>query len=157
MPNSRKGRRAKTGNTPVPIGADVLEVLAPVIRGRPKDALLLERWQKKRVPGGIKWERDGRGPWREAAQMQRAWDCIRKRANLLHIIPYALRYSSIVRGIRANLPIRLVAALHNTSVAMIERHYGRYIADGLDELAARSVVPLVPLGASENVVPLKRA
>jgi hypothetical protein len=89
--------------------------------------------------------------------MQRAWDCIRKRANLLHIIPYALRYSSIVRGIRANLPIRLVAALHNTSVAMIERHYGRYIADGLDELAARSVVPLVPLGASENVVPLKRA
>ena len=157
MPNSRKGRRAKTGNTPVPIGADILEVLAPVIRGRPKDALLLERWQKRRVPGGIKWERGGRGPWRDAAQMQRAWDCIRKRANLPHIIPYALRYSSIVRGIRANLPIRLVAALHNTSVAMIERHYGRYIADGLDELAARSVVPLVPLNDGENVVPLKRA
>jgi len=60
------------------------------------------------------------------------------------VIPYALRHTSIVRGIRANQPIRLVAALHDTSVTMIERHYGRYIADGLDELAARSVVPLVP-------------
>jgi len=39
------------------------------------------------------------------------------------IIPYALRHSSIVRGLRAGLPIRLVAALHDTSVAMIERHY----------------------------------
>ena len=59
------------------------------------------------------------------------------------VIPYALRHSSVVRGLRANLPIRLVAALHDTSVAMIERHYGRYIADGLNELAAKSVVPLV--------------
>jgi hypothetical protein len=27
---------------------------------------------------------------------------------------------------------------------MIEKHYARWIADGLEELAARSVVPLVP-------------
>ena len=50
-------------------------------------------------------------------------------------IPYALRHSSIVRGIRAGLPIRLVAAVHDTSVQMIERHYSRWIVDGLDELA----------------------
>ena len=61
-----------------------------------------------------------------------------------------------MRGIKANLPIRLVAALHDTSVAMIERHYGRYIADGLDELAARSVVPLVP-AEGDNVIPLMAA
>ena len=60
------------------------------------------------------------------------------------VIPYALRHSSIVRGIRANLPIRLVAALHDTSVQMIERHYGKWVVDGLDDLAARAVVPLVP-------------
>lgn len=53
---------------------------------------------------------------------------------------------SIIRGIRSSLPTRLVAALHDTSVAMIERRYRRYIADGLDELAARSVVALVPPG-----------
>lgn len=54
----------------------------------------------------------------------------------------ALRHSSIVRGIRMGLPIRLVAALHDTSVVMIERHYSRWITEGLDELSARAVVPL---------------
>lgn len=58
-------------------------------------------------------------------------------------IPYALRHSSIVRGLRASLPIRLVAALHDTSVAMIERHYSRRITEGLEELVARAVGPLV--------------
>jgi hypothetical protein len=58
-------------------------------------------------------------------------------------VPYSLRHSSIVRGIREGLPIRLDAALHDTSVEMIERHYSRWITEGLDELAARAVVPLV--------------
>ena len=55
--------------------------------------------------------------------------------------------SMIVRGLRAGLPIRLVAALHDTSVAMIERHYSRWITEGLDELVARAVVPLLPIAA----------
>jgi hypothetical protein len=59
------------------------------------------------------------------------------------VIPYALRHSSIVRGIRANLPIRLVAALHDTSVRMIERHYSRWITEGLEEMAAGAIVPLL--------------
>jgi hypothetical protein len=42
-------------------------------------------------------------------------------------IPYALRHSSIVRAIRANLPIRPVAALHDTSVEMTEQHYAKWI------------------------------
>jgi hypothetical protein len=42
---------------------------------------------------------------------------------------YALRHSSIVRGLKANLPIRLVAALHDTSVEMIEKHYSAFIVD----------------------------
>lgn len=32
-------------------------------------------------------------------------------------IPYALRHSSIVRGLTNDLPIRPVAALHDTSVS----------------------------------------
>ncbi len=67
------------------------------------------------------------------------------------VIPYALRHSSIVRGIRAGLPIRLVAAVHDTSVQLIERHYSRWIVDGLEELAARAVVPLVPQDAGKVV------
>ena len=41
------------------------------------------------------------------------------------VIPYALRHSSIVRGLRKGLPIQQVAKLHNTSVKMIERHYAK--------------------------------
>lgn len=33
--------------------------------------------------------------------------------------------------------------MHDTSVAMIERHYARFIVDGLEELAARAVIPLI--------------
>lgn len=67
--------------------------------------------------------------------------------------PYALRHSSIVRGLSAGLPIRLVAALHDTSSMMIESHYTAYTTSALDELAARAVVPLAP---SAGVVPLKQ-
>lgn len=48
-----------------------------------------------------------------------------------------------MRGLRAGLPVRLVAALHATSVAMIEHHYARWITEGLEEPAARAVVPLI--------------
>ena len=34
-----------------------------------------------------------------------------------------------------NVPIRLVASLHNTSVAMIEKHYSKYIIEYADEHA----------------------
>jgi hypothetical protein len=39
---------------------------------------------------------------------------------------YALRHSSIVRMLLQNIPIRLVASLHNTSTTMIERTYSRF-------------------------------
>jgi len=38
---------------------------------------------------------------------------------------YALRHSSIVRMLLQNIPIRFVASLHNTSVAMIEKTYSK--------------------------------
>lgn len=144
VPASRKGKGKKGTGTPVPIGPDIMEALSPAVTGRAKDAPLLERWRSKQVAGTIRWERSGRGAWQSSSELNRTWAAIRERAEMPDVIPYAFRHSSIVRGIRANLPIRLVAALHDTSVAMIERHYGRFIADGLDELAARSVVPLIP-------------
>ncbi|RYG56357.1 MAG: integrase, partial [Alphaproteobacteria bacterium] len=99
----------------------------------------------EQAEGSIRWVRSERGPWTAPAEIVRAWAAIRKEVGLdTSVVPYALRHSSIVRGIRAGLPLRLVAALHDTSVAMIERHYGLWITDGLEELAARAVVPLVP-------------
>jgi hypothetical protein len=73
------------------------------------------------------------------------------------VIPYALRHSSIVRDLRKGLPIQQVAKLHNTSVKMIERHYAKYIATALEDLARAAVVSLVPR-SDGNVVPMgKRA
>jgi len=152
VPVSRKGKGSKNGTTAVAVGKDVLDALLPAVTGRRNDALLLERWRHKQRPGSIEWHRDGRGAWRSASEIVRPWGAIRRCAGMPEVIPYGLRHSSIVRGIRANLPIRLVAALHDTSVQMIERHYGKWIVDGLDDLAARAVVPLVPDGETANVV-----
>lgn len=33
--------------------------------------------------------------------------------------------------------------MHDTSVGMIERHYARYIVDGLEELTAKAIIPLM--------------
>lgn len=48
-----------------------------------------------------------------------------KIAGVQKVVPYALRHTAIVRCIAAGLPLRLIAALHDTSTAMIERHYSR--------------------------------
>jgi Site-specific recombinase XerD len=145
MPASRKGRGAKQAMTPIPVGADVLNALRPILSHLGREEILLQRWLQQQIKGSIRWERKGRGPWQVPAEIVRSWSKIRKAARLdANVVPYALRHSSIVRGIRSGLPIRLVAALHDTSVAMIERHYGRWIADGLEDLAAKAVVQLIP-------------
>jgi len=142
MPTSRKGRNRIDSFTPIPVGFDVLEALAPAMNGRRADDRLLVRWRHAQI-SMTEWIRVDRGPWKTPSEMIRPWHKACEAAGLKGTVPYALRHSSIVRGIRLGLPIRLVAALHDTSVAMIERHYGRWIADGLDEIAARAVVPLL--------------
>lgn len=145
MPVSRKGRGGKSGSTPIPVAQDVLEALLPVIAGRKRDEPLLARWRYIQEGGSIRWVKTERTAWSAPAEIVRHWAAIREKAGLdASVVPYALRHSSIVRGIRAGLPVHLVANLHDTSVAMIERHYGRWIADGLEDLAARAVVRLVP-------------
>lgn len=156
MPGSYKGRGGNGGSVPVPVGDDVIEVLLPAIVGRPSDAPLFERWIHEQEPGSIAWKKSERGPWKRG-ELARPWEAIRERAGMPEVIPYALRHSSIVRGLRKNLPIQQVAKLHDTSVKMIERHYAKYIATALEDLARAAVVPLVPR-SSGNVVQMgKRA
>jgi integrase len=149
VPVSRKGRGTKNiSRIGVRVGDDVLDALGQAVAGRkgPDPLLLRPRW-KQISP--TKWEQTGRAPWLSASELLRPWALILARAELpADVVPYALRHSSIVRGLRAGLPIRLVAALHDTSSAMIERHYAAYIVDALDEVAARAVVPLVSKSAS---------
>jgi integrase len=56
------------------------------------------------------------------------------------VTPYALRHSAIVREIVAGIPIRIVAASHDTSVAMIERTYSKHVANHSDALIRRTLL-----------------
>ncbi|WP_417309856.1 tyrosine-type recombinase/integrase [Devosia sp.] len=156
VPASRKGRGGNSGSLTIPVGHDVLDELLVATHGRDAGLPLLERWRHGQAPGGVSWVRTERGPWQSSSEMIRPWQAVRERAGLPSAIPYALRHTSIVRGIRANLPIRLVAALHDTSVGMIEAHYSRWIVDGLEDMARAAVVPLVPQSNEANVVNFKQ-
>jgi integrase len=144
VPVSHKGsgRKAVT-NIGVRIGEDVLAALRPAIAGRHGTEILLLRPRWRRV-GFDQHEKAGRAAWGDSAQLNKLWAAILKAAEMpADLVPYCLRHSGIVRALGAGLPIRLVAALHDTSSSMIEAHYAAYIVDALDEIAARAVVPLM--------------
>jgi integrase len=123
MPMSRKGAGKKTvTHRPVPI----TEELAKRLKGR--SGLLL------RQPDGKSWAEVNL-----ARHFERAMKGV-KFNNPSKVTMYALRHTSIVRQLLANVPVRVVAALHDTSVAMIERNYSKYIADHADDLA-RATLP----------------
>jgi integrase len=143
VPSSNKGKGIKrAARYAVAIGEDVLSALAPAIPGRGKAEPLLERWRLRQT-GVTEWVKDRRGAWQSASEMLRPWRSIVKAAALPDdLVPYCLRHSSIVRGLRANLPVRLVASLHDTSTAMIESHYGAYVIDAMSDASRLAVVPL---------------
>jgi integrase len=117
MPVSRKGRGEKrVTHRPVPIPA----ALAKRLAGRTRQ--LLQR------PDGASWAKTNLPVHFEA--VIRGVELGADRVTM-----YALRHTSIVRQLLAGVPIRIVAALHDTSVKMIEQNYSEHIADHADELA----------------------
>jgi integrase len=58
----------------------------------------------------------------------------------LSLTPYVLRHSSIIRQIRANVPLRLIAFSHDTSVIEIERTYGRYLSNASGDLTRKALL-----------------
>jgi integrase len=154
VPVSHKGRGGKAvASTAVRVGADIIDRLRPVLVGRKghEPLLLRPRWRQIKA---TEWELIGRAPWQSASELVRPWSKIVAKAELAaDLVPYCLRHSSIVRGLRAGLPLRLVAALHDTSSTMIERHYAAYVVDAMDELAAKAVVQL----DTPTVTPLAKA
>lgn len=162
VPTSRKGRGTKkVSHTAVRVGEDVIEALRPELIGRKPSEPLLRRWRHTQVPDSDgsrrpKWERSSREAWVNASELGRPWAAILTKAGMSKdIVPYAFRHSSIVRQLRRGLPVQLVAKSHDTSAAIIERHYASAIIDALDDLAAKAVIPLVAQQA-DNVVPMRR-
>jgi hypothetical protein len=56
------------------------------------------------------------------------------------LVPYALRHTSIVRMLSRGVPIRFVAAVHDTSIAMLEAHYAKFITNEVEERIRAAVV-----------------
>ncbi len=147
MPSSNKGKkgaRPKIVRRSVPISAALAGRLAEAAKGRPGNARLLvkpsgEKWAKSdhSRPFGRVAARCGLADWQELGYPTK-------------ITIYALRHSSIVRQIKRNVPIRIVAVTHDTSVAMIERHYSAEIADFADELA-RAALLVTGTGGSRSI------
>lgn len=152
VPTSRKGRGIKqVTHTAVPLADDVVARLRSLAAGRAGHEVLLMRWHHRQVTGEPasgtvpQWERENRRPWQSSSELTRPWRVAVKTVGLsADVVPYALRHSSIVRGLRAGLPVRLVAAAHDTSSAMIEKHYAAFVVDMTEDLLRRAVVPLMP-------------
>jgi integrase len=145
MPTSRKGRgQKKITHRPVPILTSLVTRLRLVVADRPSSASLLVK------PSGEPWSKsDHSRLFRRAAT----------RANLdpAEVTIYALRHSSIVRQILAGVPLRVVAVNHDTSVAMIERTYSKYIGDHADALSRAALLDTTPVPSADNVVPIATA
>jgi integrase len=123
MPSSRKGRgQKKIQRRPVPILAELVARLRNVIGNKAPDVSLLT------MPSGEAWQKaDHSRLFRRAAAAT--------GVDPAKVTIYALRHSNIVRQILAGVPIRVIAVNHDTSVAMLERTYSRYIGDHADALA----------------------
>jgi len=145
MPSSRKGRgKKKISRQPVPIPLSLAERLQQVADGRPADAPLL------RKSSGEPWKRSDHTRLFAQAVALAGLDPA-------EITIYALRHSNIIRQLLSHVPIRVVAVNHDTSVAMIEKNYSRYIADHSDAVTRAALLDPALRSHDGNVVPLARA
>jgi integrase len=124
MPASRKGRGRKIERRPVPIPQSLAAKLRAASSGRAAEAPLLLKQHGGRWRKGDHWR-----PFQQAA--------LAVGLDPAEVTLYAFRHSSIVRELLANVPVRVVATKHDTSVAMIESTYSKHIADHADAVRWR--------------------
>ena len=121
-------------------------------------ALRLKLTAKGRADAPLLVQSDG-SPWGDNPG-QRYHREVRAVVSAIGIDPdatiYSLRHSSIVRMLLKGIPIRLIAAVHNTSIAMIEKHYSRYITEHSIDDIARAGLLSEPTPEADNVVALVR-
>jgi integrase len=151
MPKSAKGggrnrSMKKTERYSVPITVALSRRLKAAAKGRADDAPLLLQ------SDGSTWDKNpGQNYHRQIDKI-----VIAIGLDPADVTMYCLRHSSIVRMLLRNVPIRLVASLHNTSVAMIEKHYSKYITEHSIDDIARVGLLSEPTPATDNVVALVR-
>jgi len=147
MPKSAKGggkNRAarKRERISLPITPALAAKLKLAAKGRAADAPLLLQGD------GLFW--GGSDDYREA---------VREVVESIELDPdmvtmYALRHSSIVRQLLRGVPIRVIAATHDTSTIEIERTYSKHITDHSDDISRAALLHYAPV--ADNVVALGR-
>jgi integrase len=143
MPCSAKGRVSKRHNrVPLPIPAGLGARLEQAAVGRLADEPLLT---------GPRGDR-----WLSTALRERFASTVKAAGCDTSVTPYALRHSAIVRELLANVPLRIVAATHDTSVPMVERNYSKHIASFSDAVQRRTLLDTDMPVTGDNVVALTR-
>jgi integrase len=150
MPKSSKGggrnrSQKKTERYSVPITVQLAAKLKAAARGRADDAPLLVQ------SDGTPW---GRNPG------QRYHRHVAEIVTTIGLDPdvvtmYALRHSSIVRMLLQNIPARVIASLHNTSIRMLEANCSRFITEHSDDVSRKALLQHELLIGS-NVVAIGR-
>jgi hypothetical protein len=129
MPTSAKGRGRKVIKRYPCRSRRSWPTLAAEASGRPADAPLLMQ------SDGLPW-----GYGRKGHRQRELLDRCRHARHDPDRVAYSLRHSAIVRMLRHNVPIRLVASLCVTSSTIIEHNYSAYIAHHADELARSALL-----------------
>jgi integrase len=147
IPRSGKGGNRdrierKTEQVPVPITLGLAHRLQAAAAGRPATALLLCQGD------GSTWPREPLKHYNRRKLVQSIG------LDPAEVTTYALRHSAIVRQLLANVPIRLIAAQCDTSVAMIESNYSKHIASHGDELSRRGL--LADEAPADNIVAFQK-
>jgi hypothetical protein len=121
MPSSRKGRRRRVSRLPLPIPAALAREL-------------------RRHAG----ERDPAAPLfvSSARRVRHAFQQVAADLGLDGVTLGSLRHSSIVRQLLAGVPARVVAAHHDTSLAMLEHTYSRHIGTVSDAVVRRALIDM---------------
>ena len=144
VPASHKGRGGgRGGHVGVPLTPSLAAGLRKAAAGRPASAPLLTR------ADGAAWQpriADHRDPFERAARAAKlpAGTTI-----------YALRHSSIARALLRGAPIKIVADWHDTSTAIIERYYGRFIVHHADDLIRAALIDTTPPSTPAKVITLR--
>jgi integrase len=152
VPKSDKGKKRGVKvheRVGVPITRKLAETLRREAAGREAGDLLVQREKINAWRRAPSWTSGG-----SHAQLPR----FRTIAEQCGLDPRrytftALRHSSIVRHLLRNVPIRLVASNHDTSVSVIEHNYSRYISGHGQDLVRGA---LEAMEGTSNVVPMKR-
>jgi hypothetical protein len=141
MPNSGKGGTRHPGQRKVEryavsISSGLAALLKTAAKGRPSNAPLLLR-----KDGKLWSETDPSGGYKKG---------VRATAKKVGLDPdiyglYAFRHTSITRMLLAGTHTAIVAKCHDTSEAMIRKHYAASILDFTDEITRKTLPSFGPL------------